>query len=290
MPPSGQTWDSEFASRSPFFEIYSPLFERLGPRSSWPSAEELSVWIEEQRRLRAAELTPLRFIEMRPKSKRHRRTEIRIEELYDGSIELRGQIPCLPASFHDLFNALVFAAFPRAKRALHERQYRALRAWVPEGATRLPSGRTREQDALTIFDEGGSVLLMTEEFHRITFTRSDSPITPLHTPLAPRELAHLTADCVPLFFGHAILEQLHTRPKELRSGAQILILPRIEPGLELLDTVDGWLAERLQNPSHFTDPRADTVLTFTEEGRLWLGGAPQTSLSARRDDGRGQRS
>ena len=61
----------------------------------------------------------------------------------------------------------MWAAFPKAKAALHARQHRAVQAWARERSTmlddhtvdRLPNGRTRELDALALLDEGGVLLL-----------------------------------------------------------------------------------------------------------------------------------
>src|SRR5690606_26753214 len=95
----------------------------------------------------------LRFAPQSKKPRRAKRGPVELDQLYDGSIALRGEVPCLAQSYHDLFNAVIFAAFPLAKYALHARQFRALRERVTPGVTRLPEARTREQDALTVFDE-----------------------------------------------------------------------------------------------------------------------------------------
>jgi hypothetical protein len=72
---------------------------------------------------------------------------------YDATIALEGRVPTRPRSWHDLLNALVWATFPRAKRAFHARQHRALDAAPHRRA------RTRELDALALFDEGGVILV-----------------------------------------------------------------------------------------------------------------------------------
>jgi hypothetical protein len=68
-------------------------------------------------------------------------------------------VPTRPRSWHDFLNALVWGRFPRAKRALHERQHGELVSSVPAGAKHLPGARSREHDALALLDEGGVVLL-----------------------------------------------------------------------------------------------------------------------------------
>ena len=70
-----------------------------------------------------------------------------------------GEVSTRPESRHDLFNALVWLAFPRTKariNALHARE-------IPkEGGKR---GRLR--DLLTIFDEGGAVVVGNEEIETL---------------------------------------------------------------------------------------------------------------------------
>ena len=151
-----------------------------------------------------------------------------------------GQVPCLESSYHDLFNALVWAAFPRSKRALHLRQFRALQRWLPAGASRLPNRRTREQDALTLFDEGGAVLIAT----------------------GARE--SLSSRVVP--FGHAVMEHVCFQREAVRSAAVWLDLPS-EPRAEggergLLEAIDRELSRRMLDPAEFSTPDFDAVVTF----------------------------
>jgi len=79
-----------------------------------------------------------------------------VPPLADGeNYELRayasGRVCTRPENWHDLFNALAWLAFPRTKAALNARH-----------AARLPlegPQRSRLRDLLTIFDEGGAIVL-----------------------------------------------------------------------------------------------------------------------------------
>lgn len=106
----------------------------------------------------------VRFVtaERRP---RRQRGPVALGGLYDAHI-VRGEVPTRARNWHDFLNALVWATFPLAKRALHTRQHAALQAWARANATpvvdgdadrvaRLPNARTRELDALALIDEGG---------------------------------------------------------------------------------------------------------------------------------------
>ncbi|HSC89270.1 MAG TPA: DUF3025 domain-containing protein [Polyangiaceae bacterium] len=258
MPASGQPWDPLFASRSPLYRPYLQLLTDWSERPNWPDAEHYRSLVERERASRAPELKPLDFQTMAPRPRRARQRIESLEQLYDGSIALRAQVPCLAASYHDLFNALMFAAFPRAKRALHERQFRALRERTPALPARLPGARTTEQDALTIFDEGGSVLVLSE--------RAAGAL------LSGEELC-LDIDDPPraLVFGHAILEHALS-PTEaappLRSSALLLVGDELPEPRQLLDRVDRFLAARLSSERDFLDTASEAILLVHPDGRL----------------------
>lgn len=74
-----------------------------------------------------------------------------VEDSYVG-LCARGLVPTRPGSVHDLLNALVWARFPQAKRALSERQLQIARGQLLPPQRRV---RTPEQDALAMLDEGG---------------------------------------------------------------------------------------------------------------------------------------
>jgi hypothetical protein len=67
---------------------------------------------------------------------------------YEARIALAGEVPTRVASWHDFLNALVWASFPRAKWALTARLHTLATA-------RGPGNRSREEDFLALFDEGG---------------------------------------------------------------------------------------------------------------------------------------
>lgn len=144
---------SPVALGSPAFWALEPGISAIATLGAWPSRTELA-------RLVFAPTPPTnvdgRPIELVPPS---RGRVQRREELYDARIDGRGELITRERSYHDLMNALVWAAFPRTKAALARRQHRALVARTPETFVSLPGARTREQDALTMLDEGGALLV-----------------------------------------------------------------------------------------------------------------------------------
>lgn len=73
---------------------------------------------------------------------------------YEERAFLTGEIATRPGNRHDLFNALVWLAFPRCKAALNRRHVAALRDARQRGSTT----RGPLRDALTQFDECGVVV------------------------------------------------------------------------------------------------------------------------------------
>lgn len=139
-----------------FFEAH-PLF--------WPIARAAKVFVHEEQwpsvetYVRAFPSGPAIRFEAAPTPPRRRRRTVDPSNLYDARITHDGCVPTRPQSWHDFLNALVWASFPRSKRALHERQLRALRACLEPGSRTLPATRSREHDALALLDEGGVVVL-----------------------------------------------------------------------------------------------------------------------------------
>lgn len=255
MPKSGQAWNVEFLTTSPILAPFAPLLAHWTARDAWPTLDEYTEFADAERRSRAPEASEIRFARAEPKRTRARRdTALDPGRLYDGRIALHGEVPCLDHSYHDLFNVLVWAAFPRAKRALHARQFRALQGWIPESASRLPNRRTREQDALTVFDEGGSVLVTTEGALAI-----DSE---------PKRL-EAAAQCI--LFGHALMEHVAYGRSAVRSAAVVISLEgELPSGSALFDQVDERVTERLLDDTQFTAPGTDAVVEIDEQGVLWL--------------------
>ncbi len=249
--------------------VFAPLLEDWRGRAVFPDARDYTELCEQQRKARAPELTPLSFQLAAKRSRRDKRQRIVLDELYDGRIALHQCVPVLPQSYHDLLNALVFAAFPRSKRQLHRRQFEALRNWIPEGASRLPGKRTREQDSLTIFDEGGSVVLLDSVAHASWLTTSAPTRIPDFSP---------ETGTVPVLFGHALLEHLAEGFPSLRSSAVVLCTPTTAEPRELLECADVALVEHLRDRQRFREPGADAVLEMTSNGELWLG-PPKPSWS-----------
>lgn len=192
---------------------------------------------------------PLRFVANVRRRSRRRAKQIDPEQLYDGRICVGREVPTRERDWHDLFNALCFATYPRAKLALHARQYRAMCERIVPGARTLPAARTREQDTLTLFDEGGVVLVGARE--TCAEVRATKGVG-LEQAVATLER---TGQLRRMPFGHALYEhQVAGLPT--RAGARLLELDELpEDDVALVRATDAALAAQIASPGAFTSPQ-----------------------------------
>ena len=119
------------------FDSVRPVLERL-PRAGWPTLDALNALADEAQ-VRTASGKPLRFV---PPSAADPYYEVHLFET--GCVATRAE------SWHDLFNALAWLAFPATKAAINALHAKHLA---------LENGRRgRVRDLLTIFDEGGAIV------------------------------------------------------------------------------------------------------------------------------------
>ena len=83
----------------------------------------------------------------------------RLEQKYESKIYLTGQVQTRDKNWHDLFNALVWQIFPRAKSALNHLHYQTQ---LFESSNRIKC-RSALRDAATLFDESGVIVVSSQE-------------------------------------------------------------------------------------------------------------------------------
>jgi len=126
--------------------VYAPLALSLSrlPADRWPSLEDLNAVAGE---LRTDRGTDIRFVPPRgndPAERRH----------YEQRIFETGEVETRPESWHDVFNALAWLTYPKAKARINA-QHAAI---LSEGGDAELRNRSPERDALTLFDEGGVIV------------------------------------------------------------------------------------------------------------------------------------
>lgn len=208
-------WYAPFDSGA--FASVAPYAERLAHAPRFPTVGELDAALRDRLRL-----APPITLEPQVKIRRRRRPVDR-DALYEVRIELHRRLPTREGSWHDLANALVWAAFPRAKRALAAHACALLLARLPEAATRLPGARTPEQDAIAMLDEGGVVLLC--EARHVPAARAAHEAGDAAALARLRDEGHV----FPLVFGHALLEHVALGTLDARGFGVVLAMADVAP-------------------------------------------------------------
>jgi len=127
---------------------------------------------------------------------------------YESHVASSGRVPSRDNA-HDLFNALIWLAWPRTKAALNARQAAEL---ARHGVS---PRRGPVRDAATLIDESGLVLFADDEA-RVALRRLD------WAWLFGRQRARWGHDWVPFVFGHALLDKLLSPYKALTAAVVCL--------------------------------------------------------------------
>ncbi|HZM47326.1 MAG TPA: DUF3025 domain-containing protein [Burkholderiales bacterium] len=140
-------WDPDFLARSPMFEPLRAHAPGFG--ADWPGVAGLQRLLDARDPpARNAGGLPLRLVLPA------RRTGAP-EDRYEARVFLRGELEVRERNWHDLFNVLVWLVFPRAKAALNARHYL-------EAKSQTAPNRGPAQDALTLLDEGGVIVVSSD--------------------------------------------------------------------------------------------------------------------------------
>lgn len=190
-------------NRPPFDQLGA--FARILDGQDWPTLQELEVCL---RGLRHPDTgTPLRFA-----AQDQRLLSDGLH--YERRIAQQGIIATRPNNWHDLFNALVWASYPKLKLALNRLQVRDL-GKGPRG------NRTRYQQSLTHVDEAGLLVATEHDFLLDAIDGHD-----WHGLFAVQRAAWGTHICVHVF-GHALFD-LARKPHLTLAGKALLF--KVPPG------------------------------------------------------------
>jgi hypothetical protein len=228
-------WDADFLERSPMFEPLR-LYGRAVRAGCWPSLDDLQRLLSTRDPLVTTRSgARLNFVRQGPKAKQ-------FVEQYEPRIYLKGEVQVRRDNWHDLLNALVWLTFPRSKAALNQRHYDALLEQKAAGS----HNRGPVRDAMTLFDEGGVVVVARDPaLLRLieSFAWKD---------LFWRQRARVMTDMCFCLFGHALYEKA-LRPFTGITGRGILF--EVDAGFFVsplsvqLERLDAMLAARLNDTS-----------------------------------------
>ncbi len=234
-----QNWDKDFFGRSPLFEPLR-IYGTALCGTDWPELVELQTVIDE-RGILSGGGQPLRL------APQHARVDA-FEDRYEVRIYREGELQLRTRNWHDLFNLLAWITFPRAKAALNTRHYQALLDQQSRGA----ANRGPAQDALTLFDESGVIVVS-----------SDANLLQDAQDFAWKRLfwerrERVTKNMRWLLFGHALYEKA-LQPFIGITGCSVLFA--VDHGFhsltlaQQLECIDGMLASRIADPMFFRTTR-----------------------------------
>ena len=159
---------------------------------------------------------------------------------YDREVAREGRVPSREKSWHDFLNMLMWAAFPRTKKAIHDRQLEAAdtRERPDEGNNRGP-----ERDGLAMLDEGGVLVAVR--------ARYEASLAGALAGDAERFAALCTEGaCTPFLIGHAIYERLVVADAHpLFAAALPFVVASTEAGV-----VDAAVGDRVAHPACICTP------------------------------------
>lgn len=224
--------------RTPVFAPFAAAIARL-PAEHWPTHADLTTAAEG---IATASGKPLRFVAPRDPTGPDRRSyERRIADT--GEVETRAQ------SWHDLFNALAWITYPKAKARINAQHVTILE----EGGETEAKRRGPERDSLTLFDEGGVIvaarspellrLIVDFEWKELFWARR----------------ADLEGGLRFLAFGHALLEQ--SLEPHLGIVAKTVFVPVDElffmlPVEAQVERADALVAGHFASRARFASPRS----------------------------------
>jgi hypothetical protein len=167
---------------------------------------------------------------------------------YELHIAATGEVETRSRNWHDVFNALVWITFPRAKASINAQHARLLHA----GGARESRSRSPTRDALTLFDEGGiAVASSSPDLLRLIYDFGWKELF-----WSRREQLARHVDFVG--FGHAMYEQ--SLAPFIGMVAKTVFLP-VEEGFNALpwearrERVDRMLEAHFAEPVRFASPR-----------------------------------
>lgn len=215
-------WDPHYANRS---KLLQQFLHCIPCRESWPTLAELnaarsSLLVNETNKA-------IEFVD-----------QADLQGNYEVRIYETGQVPTRAGNWHDYFNAHAWLNYPKTKATMNALQYRSL-------STRTDPQRTPLENALTLFDENGVVVLCSNpqllemirqhQWQRLFEQHRDAVLAQMRI----------------LIIGHAICEKALNPYVGLTAKA--LLLPHSNPMAplsQLIPEIDAQCARYLMDQQH----------------------------------------
>ena len=145
---SSQEWNPAALLQSPLLSPFHPVLARL-ETVEFPSLLDFNALLASCHPAIGVQLGhPVRFVPQES-------GRMEFEAQYEPRCYLTGEVQTRSDNWHDLFNALVWLTFPKAKAAINSRHYQAL----TNKAEATASQRGRVRDMATLLDESGVIVV-----------------------------------------------------------------------------------------------------------------------------------
>jgi len=224
----------------PVAQFAGPLFDAVrGPLDSFSAFPGLDMLNRRAREaaLQTADARPLSFVAAAPVRKGLRM----VDAHYEARVQRDAAIETRPGNWHDVFNALVWLAWPRAKAALNALHMNQ------SGNAGTPGRRGVARDVATLFDESGAVIACTED-----------GLAALLREFRWQELfcerrANVESHMRCYVFGHALLDRARQPYKGMTAHALIFPVAQeffAQNSSQQIATLDGALAEWIDDAAN----------------------------------------
>jgi hypothetical protein len=226
---------------SPILAPLQPALARL-ETNKFPTLHDLNNLLDKaQPPISVQPGHPLRFV---PQAQ----GRMGFESQYEPRCYLTGEVQTRPENWHDLFNALVWLTFPKAKAAINARHYQALSA--KHDSSNSQRGKVR--DTATLLDESGVIVVC-----------ANAVLAELLRTFQWKELfwqcrAQVRAEMGFYILGHGLYEKAVQPYVGMTGQGLILNVPADFFSWTLsiqLSYLDEQVAEYLQHPDHCLNPR-----------------------------------
>jgi hypothetical protein len=242
METQSDKWNPDFLCASPlFFPLQEVTALLTDSRQFWPGLDDFqNILTQLPQPPKSLNGKNIRFVPQAPKS------NVWTED-YEPRIYLKGEVQTRVHNWHDFFQVLIWAAFPRTKAVLNAKHYEAIAHRIT--STPHNKRRTPMENALTQFDECGAIIVTADaQLAQLIREFSWKELFWHHRPRLKNKL-----QC--FVFGHAIYEKA-LKPYQGLTAHAIVSTVAEEffqwPMRQQLEFLDHFAAEAFHNERYAT--------------------------------------
>jgi hypothetical protein len=147
-------WHPHFDEISPMFEPLRPLLGSFRRCQQWPGLDDFQRLLDHQAQpVLTHQGVALKVVPQEGKPDH-------FEQHYAPRVFLKGEIQTRTRNWHDFFQLLTWCTFPKTKALINAIHIPSAKARLENGGE--PGRRTAIENMLSLFDEGGTVLLSSD--------------------------------------------------------------------------------------------------------------------------------